>query len=202
MYPIQDQPMYAGRITNRGGAMLGQPEYTTLQSRTGNPIQRNGMDAYMIHAENAREFFSASKVKPGNAGVYANTRWEMPLKYSTEDFRSGEMTRNYLGGKKQAELSIRPNMNLIDRQNHKMQNNDDNAGGIYESKRHTPCIIREIDYTSVKQLERNPFFIPHPNFQMARQRWAEQKTQTPELDDPVYIGYGNTVFSELYKKGK
>lgn len=174
-HEVPEMPAYVESYSKRGNALQADQTPVYNQVRWGNRRGRGGMNAYLSQTEDPT-FFEGTKVKLGDQGVYAQTRWTPGY-----DWRGGfgvaslSETKNYAGiptrggslragAPKRGDVVERPNAwfeNLRPGvQTSRVSQSNENYSGVYDWKKRTPEIQRSNDMLQLREMiEHNPFHI-------------------------------------------
>lgn len=194
-------PAYVGGYSKRGNAFDAEVTPVYSQARWGNRNGRGGMGGYLSQLEDPG-FFSALKQKRGDHGVFQAVRWAPGHDWrggfgiaSLAEHKNhpGFMTRGGAtrrGAPKRAELvdrmnyyeTLRPGIGTS-----RFSQTNDNYAGLYQDKRQTPVIMRDVEPLLLRQMiEHNPWHIASHSAAMAKE--AYDKEYGP-VKDAVVPGY-------------
>lgn len=205
-FEVPEMPAYVQSYTKRGEGFTGQTTPVMTQTRFGNPRYIGGMDAYISQLENPT-YFDSLKQKKGDAGVFEALRWTPgqdwrggfglasldAQKNAALSTRGGEMRQ---GGPKRSDYmdregfwfeTARPGLSVS-----RVSQANENFAGIYEDKRRTPFIERDVDALVLREMiEKNPF---HISSHAAKSAKAMYDREFPYANnDTGSIGYDSGI---------
>lgn len=189
-HEVPEMPSYIQSYSKRGNAMQADQTPVYNQARWGNKTGKGGMNGYLSQIEDPT-FFSGTKVKLGDQGVYPLLRWAPGYdwrgnggisslseikNYAGIPTRGGQLRK---GGPKRSDVVERPNAffeNLRPGVSvSRYSQTNDNYSGVYDWKRRTPVIQRDNDMLQLREMiEHNPFHIPSHSAKQAKSSYDKE----------------------------
>lgn len=171
-FEIPDVSAYVQSYSKRGNPIITETTPVYQQARFGNRVGKGGMGTYVSQVEDPL-FFESLKTKKGNHGVYETVRWNPGYDWRGNfGISSLDASKNYVVSTRGGRNGSSKRSAFVDRPGYwfevvrpgletsRMSQNSENYSGVFEQKRTTPTITREMDFSILREMiEHNPFHV-------------------------------------------